>query len=70
MQYIFRAVRILSADFNSEKIRTLPCGFTKFYVMGLLSAYFVVDKQIPIKCYFTYYLHETTIYFLLVFLVS
>ena len=27
---------------------------TKFYVMGLLFAYFEVDKQIPIKCYFIY----------------
>ena len=31
--------------------------------MGLSSAYFIVDKQIPIKCYFIYYLNETTIFF-------
>ena len=41
---------------------------TKFYVMCLSSAYFLADKQIPIKCYFIYYLNETTIYFLLLFL--
>ena len=41
----------------------LKGGLTKFYIMGLLSAYFEVDKQIPIKCYFIYYLNETTIYF-------
>ena len=44
----FRATRILNADFISKQIRTLPFGLTKFYIMGLLSAYFMVDKQIPI----------------------
>ena len=48
---------------STKKIRALPFGLTKFYIMGLLSAYFAVDKQIPIKCYFIYYLDETTIYF-------
>ena len=61
MGLLFRATRILNADFISKK--KYERVLTKFYVMGLLSAYFEVDKQIPIKCYFIYYLNETTIYF-------
>ena len=52
-----------------ERFLLLKGRLTKFYIMGLLYAYFEVDKQIPIKCYFIYYLNETTIYsYLLIFL--
>ena len=46
----------------SKYERIQPRREAKFYIMGLLSAYWLVGKQIPIKCYFIYYLNETTIY--------
>ena len=44
-------MRILNAELISKKKYErflLKGGLTKFYIMGLSSAYFMVDKQIPI----------------------